>query len=164
MSVENPGEENRSREFLDRIEPKVDEGERLLQDFRLRKQIEFLLEPEFTVTNTQASPREFMIELTFALLSSLRDQRLLGRLDQVAALLKPLNGIKDIVSDDEFNEVVAVRGQDRIKDPRQPLDKFLTELHEYLVRDKSKERKPEDQKPKSTRIFGFALPDNDAGA
>jgi hypothetical protein len=163
MSAEKTGKGKRSQQFLKRIESKVDEGERQLQDFRLRKQIELSLEPEFTAINDQASPREFMIGLTLALLSSLTNQIFLSRLEHVATFLQPLKEIKDIVSADEFNEVVAVHGQDRIKDPRQPLKEFQKELRDYLARDKSKESKPVDQKPKSRRILRFATPDDDEG-
>jgi len=162
MSVEKPGKGKRSQEFCKRIEPKVDDGEGLLHDLRLRRQIEISLEPDFKITNDQARPREFMIGLTLALLSHLTNQILLSRLEHIATLLQPLKEIKDIVSADEFNEVVAVRSQDRIKDPRQPLEEFLKELRDFLARDKSKERKPVDQNPKGRRILGFA-PDDDEG-
>lgn len=163
MSTQKTGQVSRSQEFLKRIELQVDEGERLLQDSQLRMRVELSLEPDFKVKNEQASAREFMAGLTLILLSCLTDQMLLSTLEHIATLLPPLKQIKDIVSTDEFNEVVAVHSQDRIEDRRQPLNKFKEELHAYLVRDKSKERKPEDQRTHSRRIQGFAPLEDNAG-
>ena len=162
MSAEKTGKGKRSQEFLKRIESKVDEGERQLQDFRLRKQIEVLLEVDFTITNDEASPREFMIRLTLTLLSSLTEPSLPSSFEEVAALLKPLKEIKDIVSSSEFNEVVAVRAKDVIEDRRIPMREFQKELHVYLARGESEGQKLQNLEADSRRIFGFApRPDDD---
>jgi len=140
MNAEKTPKQNRKQEFLRQIESKVDEGQRRLEDQRLRLQVENLLMPQFTV-ETQASPREFMIALTDFLLSYLADPASLSRLKDIGAHLQPLKEIEEIVSRNEFNDLVAVRGQDRIKDPRQPLKEFQLELNNFLRRDKRRERR-----------------------
>ena len=152
MCAGNPGKCR--NELLKQIETEIDVGECLLQNLHLRKQIEIMIEPEFKVTDPQANPREFMIGLTLTLISSLTDQLLLRRLEQVAAHLKPMENIGVILSTDEFNSIVALRPLDIIVDRRLPLKEFLKALQDYLARDKNAERKPAQSQP--ARIWGFA--------
>ena len=158
------------KKIFKQIEGKIDEGERLLADVKLRTQIEFSLEAAcFKVEDKQLSPRKLMIELTSAVIQALTQSPHLTNLDGIVALLKPLKEIKDIVSADKFNEVVAVRIQKHKTDPWTlqtsdsppplPLKKFLNDLRDYLNRDKGAENKPT-----SRRIEGFApRPRDDEG-
>ena len=150
------------KKIFKQIESKVDEGEHLLANFELLKQIEFQLEPDFTVTDKQLTPREFMIELTLALFRSLKAPSHLSCLEGVGALLKPLKEVKDIGCSEAFNHIVKVREKPVIKDTRMSLSEFVKGLCDYLIRDKSAEKKAASQKPPSRRIFGFApRPDDD---
>ena len=145
-----------TEKILKHIEHKVREGERVLNDPYLRKQIETSLETTLRVSNNNLTTREFMIEITLALLASLRDAFRLGEFDDAVRLLKPLKEIKDIGCSEDFNNIVIVRARPVITDMRSPVDRFLAGLHEYLGRDERAEKKPEEEDSKRRKIWGFA--------
>ncbi len=134
------------------IESLVNEGERLLKDDHLRMQIKCSLPAAIENSFDGLYPREFMVKLTFAVLSSLPDSFLLRDFDNVIRQLPPLNALIEI----DFELFIIVRDSDRVKDLRMPVDKFLNELCKYLDRDKTTEVKPESRNSESRRIWGFA--------
>ena len=164
MSDEKRGKETRSKGFIERIERIVAVGERQLSSPGQPQRIETAAKAcGLKLGKENLLPRELMVKLTLALVSCIQNPSSLDDFDPLLDLLPPLKEIKGIVSGDEFEEVVGVRGQARIKDPRKPLPDFLNELESFLLLDKSKGRQPADQEPRSRRIRGFAPPDDDEG-
>jgi hypothetical protein len=137
-----------------KIDACVDEGEKLLQEYRQRKEIENYL-PYFIQGSYKddLSPRKFTVQLTVHLLENLPDLHNLNDFDAVIAHLPSLKKIKDIGSSEDFKKVVIVQESVNgpLKDLQTPLKEFLDALRHYLNRDKSKEKKPE-----SRIIQGFA--------
>jgi hypothetical protein len=131
MSNKQNAHENQIQEFLKRIESKITEGARQLENVRLRTEIKHLLEPDFSVADKPGTEREFMMELTEQLCWSLKNSPPSGQLTAAADILTPLSAIRKIVSSAEFNEIVALCSKDVVTDIRLPLKEFLDALRIY---------------------------------
>lgn len=148
MKVEN---------FIKDIEVQVVDGERLLQNLGLRSRIEFILKEQgIPPENAQTSPMEFMISLTEVLLSTLANPAHEAVFGEISTCLNPLQRIKDIVSGNDFDQVVRVRPANVITDRRITMSAFVKALKEYLRRDKGTVERTDIVGTRSRRIQGFA--------
>jgi hypothetical protein len=155
MSEPERGNQTAIQEFLEEIEHEVDEGERLLQDVRLRKQVELALEPDFSLKEAQPGSRELMIELTLIVLGCLADPLGRGCLERLVAHLNPLGNIRDILSRERLNTIVALRPVDVVLHSRMSKKDFAERLRHHLAAAKRAVRNMQRRTPDRT-ITGFA--------